>query len=202
MKYFFTADTHFQHSNILVYCSRPFKDVEEMDNEIIRRWNERVKPEDTVFMIGDFIFKGGKQGGMNKALVYEKKLNAKIIYIHGNHDTNNNMNTIIESLQIRYGGRKINLVHQIEHVKRGMLNLVGHVHGAWRFKYYEVRKQIEPNKYELIDVDYTTPCVNVGVDVNNFYPMDIQEITQLVASEQRKLLTQVKVIGGENVKKV
>ena len=51
------------HLNIIRYCERPFKSAEEMNKVIIRKHNERVKPEDTVFFLGDFIFKGGKEGG-------------------------------------------------------------------------------------------------------------------------------------------
>ena len=60
MKHFITADKHFGHANIIKYCQRPFKDVEVIDKALIRSWNERVKPEDTVFKkndkIEEFIF--------------------------------------------------------------------------------------------------------------------------------------------------
>ena len=62
MNYWWTSDYHFSHFNIISYCDRPFKTAEEMNKIIIRRHNERVKPDDTVFFLGDFIFKGGKVG--------------------------------------------------------------------------------------------------------------------------------------------
>ena len=65
MKYWFTADTHLGHQNIIKYCNRPFKTLDEMDTAIIRNWNERVDPDDTVLVLGDFCFRnspGGKQG--------------------------------------------------------------------------------------------------------------------------------------------
>ena len=49
MSAFFIADTHFGDGNILRYENRPFATVEEMDQELIRRWNEKVGEGDTVF---------------------------------------------------------------------------------------------------------------------------------------------------------
>ena len=51
---FFTAYHHFGHENIIKYCNRPFASVEEMDAEMIRRWNEVVSHDDTVYHLGDF----------------------------------------------------------------------------------------------------------------------------------------------------
>ncbi len=73
MNYWWTSDYHFSHFNIIRYCERPFKTAEEMDETIIRKHNERVKPEDTVFFLGDFIFKGGKEGGEERYCEFEKK---------------------------------------------------------------------------------------------------------------------------------
>jgi len=71
MNYWWTSDYHFSHFNIIRYCNRPFKTVEEMNETIIRKHNERVKPKDTVFFLGDFIFKGGKEGGVEKYRQFE-----------------------------------------------------------------------------------------------------------------------------------
>ena len=52
--YFFTADEHYGHKNIITYCDRPFRTVYEMDGEIVKRHNEVVSEDDIVVHAGDF----------------------------------------------------------------------------------------------------------------------------------------------------
>ncbi len=94
MNEFIVSDTHFSHPNILKYeaKARPFKSVEEHDEELIRRWNEKVSPEDVVYHLGDFCF-------WNKKIDPKKfisKLNGKIRLIAGNHDKLININNFKE----------------------------------------------------------------------------------------------------------
>jgi len=77
---FIVSDTHFCHAQILEYCARPFKSVEEMNEVMIERWNAVVSPSDVVIHMGDVGFR------------YEKlkdiidRLNGKKLLIRGNHD--------------------------------------------------------------------------------------------------------------------
>ena len=50
---YFTADTHFDHANIIRFCNRPFETVEEMNEALIANWNRKVHANDTVFIIAD-----------------------------------------------------------------------------------------------------------------------------------------------------
>ncbi len=89
MTTFWTADHHLNHFNIIEYCNRPFKDLQEMHTCFITNWNKVVQTKDLVYHLGDFAF-GGK--GIIKCFV--KKLNGRIIMLKGNHDhclKNNNM---------------------------------------------------------------------------------------------------------------
>jgi calcineurin-like phosphoesterase family protein len=76
------ADEHYAHKNIIKYDNRPFKDLEEMRETMIARHNEIIRPEDTVYHIGDFYF--GKD--VHKAEWIISRLNGKNIFIKGNHD--------------------------------------------------------------------------------------------------------------------
>lgn len=82
MRTFFTSDLHFGHENVLMFDNRPFASVDEMDEELIRRWNNKVEKGDLVYVLGDFIWKAAN----NEAVNIIKRLNGQIILIKGNHD--------------------------------------------------------------------------------------------------------------------
>lgn len=177
MRYWFTADYHLGHFNIIKYCNRPFTSLYHMNSTIIKNHNERVKLEDIVFMIGDFCFKnspGGKVGeGVNiKSKKWEEQLNGKIIFLKGNHDSNNSTKTIIHKLAISYCGKEVNLVHKPEHADFNYsINFVGHVHEKWKIKRIRDLKQ-QNNRHVWTNVD----LINIGVDVWNFRPVLFEEI--------------------------
>ena len=52
-KIFFTSDHHFGHTNILKFCNSPFNSIEQMNEELIKRWNEKIGPDDEVYHLGD-----------------------------------------------------------------------------------------------------------------------------------------------------
>lgn len=81
MTIWFTSDTHFSHKNIIKYCERPFTDTDHMDDVIIQRWNEVVKPEDMVYHLGDIAL-----GPIDKSLAKIARLNGHKIAVLGNHD--------------------------------------------------------------------------------------------------------------------
>ena len=54
---YFTSDTHFHHANILKYSNRPFKDIEEMDEKIVKNWNKIVKETDEIYARSRILFK-------------------------------------------------------------------------------------------------------------------------------------------------
>ena len=79
MAVFFIADTHFSDEKIMRYENRPFASAQEMDEAIIRAWNDAVSPDDTVWHLGDF----GASGREAEVL---KRLNGHVLLVKGNHD--------------------------------------------------------------------------------------------------------------------
>jgi calcineurin-like phosphoesterase family protein len=78
-----TADTHFFHGNIIEYTNRPFSNVYEMNEQLIINWNDEVRQEDKVLVVGDFGFMGVRTGAEILARLHGKKY-----IVLGNHDEN------------------------------------------------------------------------------------------------------------------
>ena len=182
MRYFFTCDYHLGHDNIRGYCNRPFTNVEEMNNTIITNHNQRVKPEDTVFFAGDFCFRnsaGGKkgEGEIHKAEHYLKQLNGRFVFIKGNHDRNNSLKTPIERVVIKYGGKRICMVHNPIHSDSTYeINLVGHIHEKWLIR----------------PLGENSIMYNVGVDLNKFRPISYEEINKEISKWKRSQKATIK----------
>jgi calcineurin-like phosphoesterase family protein len=76
-----TPTDHFGHANIIKYCERPFEDVRQHDEQLIKNWNKVVGKEDVIYHLGDFAFT--KQARILEIL---EQLNGVIHLIRGNHD--------------------------------------------------------------------------------------------------------------------
>lgn len=76
-----TADTHFSHARISELADRPFTTVNEMNTELIRRWNETVAPTDVVLHLGDVAL-----GPIEESITLTAQLNGHRYLVPGNHD--------------------------------------------------------------------------------------------------------------------
>ena len=159
MTVFFTADTHFSHARIIEMCKRPFSCVEEMDEAMVRRWNERVRPDDTVYHLGDFTLKGP-----DVARRFKQRLMGRIHLVVGNHDRESVINEVewedtYYMAVGKFDGQDMTLCHYAMRVWRkshhGALMLYGHSHGNL------------PGNNQSLDV---------GVDAWDFRPVTLPEI--------------------------
>ena len=83
---FLVSDTHFGHAGVCRFTDsntgekiRPWTDPDEMDEEMVKRWNETVRPNDKVYHLGDVVIN-------RKALSIMHRLNGDKVLIRGNHD--------------------------------------------------------------------------------------------------------------------
>lgn len=161
---FFTADTHFGHHNIIKFCSRPFANIEEMDEILVERWNNVVKVNDIVYHLGDIAW------GSNGILQYVPRLNGEIHVIPGNHDRINQSNAFVFNkvhpgyIDIKVSNHEpVTLSHfcmRVWHKSHfNSWHLYGHSHGM-----------LEP----------VGKSWDVGVDANDYRPVHLDEIRQIM----------------------
>jgi calcineurin-like phosphoesterase family protein len=82
-KIFFCSDLHLSHKNIIVYSSRPFDNIDHMNEMLIKNWNETVPTDGIVFFLGDFCFGSSQKDFISK---FWPRLNGHIYFLFGNHD--------------------------------------------------------------------------------------------------------------------
>lgn len=156
-----TADTHFGHRNIIRYCARPFEHTFDMNEGLIARWNACVRPEDTVYHLGDFALRCGA----TRARDILSRLNGKIILIEGNHDWSlcrkpairDRFESVSSGLRYVKDGLEVWMSHFPCESWRPRVHFHGHSHGKSSLRPYRI---------------------DVGVDCWNYAPMPIRILYQ------------------------
>ena len=175
---YFTADTHFCHGNIIGSCNRPFTNVDEMNQTMIDKWNSYVKVRDEVYILGDFLYRGNGLDANNIL----SRLKGRKYLIKGNHEKYLTDPTfkpeafewVKDYHVLKYEGVEIIMFHypmlSWHKSHHGSIHLYGHVHngGDKNPGFGEKLKSLGPRAY------------NVGVDVNDFYPVSIKAIIDKV----------------------
>lgn len=143
---FFTSDTHFGHGKMAAH--RGFSNALAMNEELIKQWNLEVRPDDVVYLLGDFSFMGGSK---TRDLI--AALHGKIHLVPGNHDKGLNDQTLamfhavlkpIHNLKVPVAQPDgTNEVHRFvlshfpllvwDRCHHGAMHLHGHSHGNLRF---------------------------------------------------------------------
>lgn len=156
--YFFTADEHYGHKNIIKYCNRPFKSVEDMDEVLVLRHNRLVDDKDTVFHLGDFTLRSFEQ-----AQKYIKRLNGEHIFLNGSHDYWARKLTLPDIIERKFNECYVVMCHYAMRTwprsHYGSWQLYGHSHGT---------------------LDPIGKQWDVGVDNNNFTPISIQHLCKIM----------------------
>lgn len=158
-KVFVASDLHFGHKRVVKF--RPqYATVEEHDEDIVRRWNETVRPDDKVYVLGDAAW-------TKKDLKTVARLNGTKVLIAGNHDILRTSDYLTVFRNVRgfmfkdeYG---VFLSHSPVHKvgRRGYKNIHGHLH-----------KKLVRNMFGLKDKNY----INVCLEHTDYRPVEIKEL--------------------------
>lgn len=167
---FLTADTHLDHKNIIGYCDRPYDTITEMNEDLVKRWNNVVKKDDLVYHLGDFAWR-------NHAYWLDR-LNGKKILIMGNHDnmnvaSKNKFQSMHHLLSCKIEGQDVTLCHYPmctwNKIWYDAWHFYGHVHGT----------KIEREDLHAFDV---------GVDSWNYQPVP-WEVIKLKMADVKKYIS-------------
>lgn len=169
MKIFYISDLHLCHKNIIKLCNRPYGDIEEMNEDLIRRWNEVVSENDEVRILGDVGFPKNNED-VEEIISLVKRLNGKKILVVGNHDYKLLQNeefvrlfaSIDNYMRVTDRDRNVILSHypmeEWDGFYRDFIHLYGHVHNN------DVGLKTLKNRY------------NVSLEVLGYTPRTLDEI--------------------------
>lgn len=141
MKTWITSDLHWGHRNIMSFCpqsrARFRNDLDYMNEQMVKEWNDLIAPEDLVYILGDVAFLPAQ-----KAAEFMMRCNGTKILVEGNHDrkTLNDptfrkcFKEVHQYLRIVYDGTTVCMFHypiaEWDQMHRGSVHLHGHLHGG------------------------------------------------------------------------
>lgn len=175
----FTSDPHYNHKKIIEYSNRPFSSVEEMNEEMIKRYNDRVGTNDNVLFLGDIFFGGGF-----KIL---PRLKGKKYLVRGNHDSGDafklvemGFEIVSDRLFFMMAGRKIVANHYDAWNYRSI----------WDDRFEDRRYKISEDSTEILLHGHTHQKskfllnqIHVGVDAWDYAPAMRGEIEEIIKHE-------------------
>lgn len=203
MRIWYTSDLHFYHTNVIRYCSRPYSSVEEMNESLVSRWNEKVLPDDVVYCLGDFAL------AARAVEFYTPRLNGNKILVLGNHDfphpahqkgRKENLRHVWTQKYLDWGWSKVHLEleHQIDsrpvrlcHLPyKGTFSEIALKEGLPKHEKYRPEDDgkilICGHVHEKWKHKFTnkgTLMVNVGVDVWGMSPVSEEELCVYIKSQ-------------------
>lgn len=162
---YWTSDFHISMPEIIEYENRPFNSIDEMNNSFLSVC-QALNPDDTIIHCGDLYCYNQNI----KPFDFIKNITPTFINIRGNHDLNNKVKSICDSLHFFLNKRYpyISASHYPTYdikISRDCLNapihLCGHVHNKWK---------------HCLDLDHNILNINVGVDVWNYKLVSEEEL--------------------------
>ena len=188
-KIFITSDTHFGHDREFLFGPRGFTSIEEHDQEVIRRWNSVVSPDDVVYHLGDVMLNDNAHG-----MECLRQLNGQIKIVPGNHDTDSrlklyaqleNVEVMPMAISLKYKKYNFYLSHhptltsnleKAPYLRMHLINLYGHTHQQGKF---------------FQDMPF---MFHVGMDSNNCTPVSLDDAIQMMKDETQKCIDMLDIV--------
>ena len=161
-KIFLISDLHLDHANIIRFCHRPFESIHQMNDTLVKNWNDTVGKNDLVLFGGDVSY-----GKCSKSTRYWiEHLNGRKIIVKGNHDKSRRLE-LHEKLILKYKKRKFMFLHNPEDVPSTWKDWVihGHVHN---------------NKPEYTLIDKKNKRINISAEMLNYKPISLERVLEMI----------------------
>ena len=177
---FVVSDWHFGHTNCWAKFKnadgsplRPFSSTEAMNETLVEKHNAKVKPNDTVYMLGDVVIN-------RKFLSYVKRLNGKLRLVRGNHDIFNDKDYYEAGFEQIHGVRVFTDKFILSHIPlhpdcvtdRFRSCIHGHLHS---------------NRVRLPDGSIDPKYYCVSVEHTNYEPLSFEEVEQRLQDQWKEL---------------
>jgi len=172
---YFYSDPHFGHRSIIDLCKRPFTDVEEMNEELIRMYNETVGPEDTVLFVGDVFFMP-----VPKCEEVMQRLNGRKLLVYGNHDRSPTtmakmgFDVVAQEMYMSIADRRVRVNHYPYWEKRGDDNR------GKEFRPHWVKGEVLVHGHTHSPTRRIGNMIHVGVDAWDYRPAPMHRVRELV----------------------
>jgi calcineurin-like phosphoesterase family protein/2'-5' RNA ligase len=181
---YLVGDTHFDHQNIIKYCDRPFRDAQEMNEAMIRNWNDTVKEGDIVYFLGDWAF--GK--GCRPTKYWMDRVQGHIKAIKGSHDPDDKSLKMLEFYELSHKGTRFLLIHspdpndpkQTENQEKKLEDWHG-----WIIHGHKHNNNLKD--YPFINGERKT--INVSVELLNYQPLNIDTLLSLNIDSIKRMET-------------
>jgi calcineurin-like phosphoesterase family protein len=182
--HYFTSDTHFNHAKIIEVCSRPFLNVEEMNQALINNWNARVQPGDLIYLIGD-VGLGNKADLLNIL----PKLKGQKFLVLGNHDVPFIKGSLKDKLRPFFikieNMMEIKVPDLEKSSKRQRITLCHFAMKIWNHSHYGAW-QLHGHSHGSLHNDPYSLQADVGVDCWNYSPVSYDELKEYMKTKDYK----------------
>jgi calcineurin-like phosphoesterase family protein len=190
-----TSDTHFGHKNVIGFCDRPFADLDEMHETLIKNFNKVVKPTDTIIFVGDITFLNTSK---TKSII--DRINGTKIAVCGNHcpKPNSLLNMgfalAVYKMELEVRGQKVLISHypfRPTLFRRAQIWVLSKLGRKTDLRYMDRRHKDDGKTYLIHGHTHSKRkfegrALHVGVDAWNYQPVPLWQAELHIDKEKKK----------------